>query len=85
MANIFPNPVQGTQANLQITATKKMDLTLSMSDAMGRIVMQRLVRVNAGVNSFQLDLKNFSAGVYQLVYTDGTIKQAIRFVKHSIN
>jgi hypothetical protein len=83
-ASIFPNPVQGTQANLQINATKKMDLTISISDAMGRIVKQRHVQVNAGGNSFQLDLTNLPAGIYQLVYNDGTINRAIRFVKHNL-
>ena len=80
-AGIFPNPVQGTQASLQIRATKKMDLSFTISDMMGRIVMQRRVQVNAGVNSFQLDLANFSAGTYQLVYNIGETNQVIRFVK----
>ena len=80
-AGIFPNPVQGTQANLQINSTKKMDLSFTISDAMGRIVMQRRVQVNAGVNSFQLDLKNFPAGVYQLVYNNESTNQVVRFVK----
>jgi hypothetical protein len=58
-----------------------MDLSFTISDAMGRMVMQRRVQVNAGINSFQLDLKNFPAGIYQLVFINEEINQVVRFVK----
>jgi uncharacterized repeat protein (TIGR03803 family) len=79
--SIFPNPVVGSHANLQINTTKKMSIPFTISDAMGRIVMQREVIVQAGTNSYPVPVATLPAGVYQLTYNDGEKNNTVRFVK----
>jgi uncharacterized repeat protein (TIGR03803 family) len=78
---IVPNPVIGSQANLQIISVKKMDLQCTVSDVMGRIMLQKQIQVQPGVNSFILPVGSWTAGVYHLVYNDGERNNIIRFVK----
>jgi uncharacterized repeat protein (TIGR03803 family) len=79
--SIFPNPVVGSHAGLQINAVKKMTLPFTISDAMGRVVMQKEVSVQPGINNYPIPVNTLSPGVYQLVYTIEGKNQVVRFVK----
>lgn len=81
VVSIFPNPVVGSHASLQINSAKKINLPFTVSDAMGRTVLRKEVVVQAGVNSYQVPVHTLAAGVYQLTYNDGEKNRTIRFVK----
>jgi hypothetical protein len=79
--SLYPNPVRGTQANLQINTHKKTYMQFSIVDATGRTLLKQQVLIDAGTNSFPLPLNNLGAGVYQLVYSVGDKSGVVRFVK----
>jgi hypothetical protein len=77
----FPAVVK-TNASLQITTAKKMQLAIVIIDGTGRTVQKRSYNLITGNNTVELDLSKLAAGVYQLIgYTAHERISTIRFIK----
>jgi uncharacterized repeat protein (TIGR03803 family) len=78
---ITPNPVTGTLARLQITASQQQSLFLKITDVQGRTILKKSATVPAGKSNMQLVLPNMPAGMYYLQYGDGTTQQALKIFR----
>lgn len=78
---ILPNPVTGKQAMLQVTAPHKQTLSITITDASGRKLLNTTISVSAGINNLQIPLPAMSAGLYYLGYSDGEKQQVLKMVK----
>lgn len=65
---VFPNPVKGGSALLQILPSEKGTYTAYLVDAIGKVVkQQQLIGLESGqLNTITLDLKNVRSGTYRL-------------------
>ncbi len=62
---VYPNPVSNT-ANVQLQLKDAMDLTLSVSTLMGQEVLNQNMKLNAGTNTFSVEMSDLPAGLYLL-------------------
>ena len=70
-AKLFPSPVKDVLSiNYQSTANK--ELTMSVVDMTGRVLITKLVDAVEGNNEFNLDLANLPAGTYMTRLNSGT-------------
>jgi hypothetical protein len=79
--NIVPNPAIGSTANIQVSSAKKMNIQFTISDAGGRVMLQKQIQVQPGMNRIAVPVDSWSAGVYYVVYNDGEKNRVTRFVK----
>ncbi len=79
---IMPSLINSNAAVLNTSAVKKMQLTIIVSDMIGRQVQLAQYNLVAGSNQILMNFTNLAAGVYQLVgYTTEGKSKIIRFVK----
>jgi|APTNR8051073442_1049403.scaffolds.fasta_scaffold00229_53 hypothetical protein len=64
VGDFFPNPAQSGVSMLKINATQDGEASLTMIDALGRIVSERQIGVFAGNNQVEVDVTNLAAGTY---------------------
>jgi Secretion system C-terminal sorting domain len=78
---VLPNPVSD-RAQLNITASKKDRVELSVFSIEGKIVQRNIIDLQAGTSIINLDVVNLQKGVYTVrgVFSDGQIG-AVKFVK----
>lgn len=62
---VFPNPVRNT-ANIQLELTKSMDLTMTVTNLMGQEFINQPLNLNAGDNSFQVEMSELPTGLYMV-------------------
>lgn len=62
---VFPNPVSET-ANVQIRLNESMDATLTVTNLMGQVMINQNMRLNAGDNTFVVEMSDLPAGLYLL-------------------
>lgn len=69
---IFPNPAR-SNVNLLLAAPVSDQVTIVLNDALGRTVMQRVVRLEPGSNTIPLDVSGLQSGSYfvRMVCSDG--------------
>ncbi|HEX7905115.1 MAG TPA: T9SS type A sorting domain-containing protein [Chitinophagaceae bacterium] len=67
----FPNPAT-TTINLQIASPGKGKVTASLSDMTGKMVMQKIINVEAGRNIVPIDVSQLANNSYLLKVTDAT-------------
>ena len=79
--HIFPNPIAGSQAGIQINSPKQTILQIKLVDALGRVVLQKQVPVQAGANTMHLPMATVGNGMYQLHYQDGEKTGTVRLIK----
>ena len=60
---LFPNPATES-VNLHFNGETDGAVQLAVIDALGRIVLQRPIRVSAGMNDLGLDLSTWEDGLY---------------------
>lgn len=58
------------EVNVEINAPEESQLTLSLTDAMGRVVVEREMKVGHGSNTLKLNSSGVAAGYYTLVAKD---------------
>jgi len=68
---VFPNPVSET-ANVQIRLNESMDATLTVTNLMGQKMINQNLRLNAGDNTFVVEMNDLPAGLYLLSVQSGT-------------
>jgi hypothetical protein len=82
IAGILPSLINNNTAVLNTSAAKKMQLTVVVTDMLGKQVEQVQYNLIAGSNQIPLNFTNLAAGTYQLVgYTTEGKSKTIRFVK----
>ncbi|MFT6148188.1 MAG: PKD repeat protein [Saprospiraceae bacterium] len=62
---VFPNPVSNT-ANVQIQLNESMDATLTVTNLMGQTMINQNRRLNAGDNTFGVEMNDLPSGLYLL-------------------
>jgi hypothetical protein len=71
-SELFPNPVNGSDLTLSITADQAFDMQLRLVDAAGRILLtQADIKVNNGTNLFPIATDQLPNGVYYLNLISG--------------
>jgi PKD repeat protein len=68
---VFPNPVSDA-ANVQIRLNESMDATLTVTNLMGQTMINQNRRLNAGDNTFAVEMNDFPAGLYLLSIKSGS-------------
>jgi hypothetical protein len=66
--SIFPNPSNG-QLNVTFNSGSETQVTLKISDMIGKVVMQKVLNANNGANEFSFDLLEIEKGIYFLELT----------------
>jgi len=79
---IRPNPAaSGTQINVGLQLNQKSDLTLTISDALGRTISQTLKpQVESGLQNFSLDLPKGASGFYILSVEAGGMRASEKII-----
>lgn len=67
--DLYPNPAQD-QATVRIITSKSGESTVTMLNALGQIVNQKVISVEAGSNTIDFDTKNLASGLYNVVIAD---------------
>ena len=65
MSEAFPNPTNGN-TNFEIYTPVKGEASIRMYDNAGRLVYDRLEKINIGNTQIELDLENVAKGAYSL-------------------
>lgn len=65
--HIYPNP---TSDRLNVNITKAGKYQLKLVDQSGKIVLNKSIELNSGVNDLGVSLSSFSSGVYYLTLTN---------------
>ena len=78
---VYPNPFT-SDATLTIAANKVGSVVITISDVMGREIMQRQVQVIQGISEYKIRTNDLSRGVYFLNARSGRINQSLKIIKH---
>ena len=80
--NVFPNPVESL-VNLSFNQTIAEPIQVEVLDAMGRFVFSQESNSVQGMNTLEIDLGAFPAGVYilNLIRRDGAIAYRQKLIK----
>jgi hypothetical protein len=77
---LYPNPSNGSYA-IEYAGDKQEVLQLMVTDMNGQILINKNWNVNSGHNTQQIDLSNFSAGIYFTKITSVKGSSTIKIVK----
>jgi hypothetical protein len=77
---IYPNPAVAT-ANVKFEANAEGDLTVMLTDVLGRVVTTQQVSALEGMNNISINLENVAQGTYFVTLKDGNAKISQRLVK----
>ena len=79
--SVYPNPVKEI-LNIDYTAAEANNITLTVSDGLGRILLSEKRTVSVGKNLLTVDLHKLSTGNYTLsVHNNNNDKQSFQFTK----
>ena len=67
--NTFPNPTQAS-LNINFDAPQSGILTLSFTDMLGRVILEKKSDATEGINNISLDLSGLRNGLYIITFTD---------------
>jgi Secretion system C-terminal sorting domain len=70
VVSVYPNPVS-SELNIDYNATQSGELKIIMMDMSGRIVKQRLSKVELGINKLSIDTQDVVPGLYTLQLLEG--------------
>ena len=76
---VYPNPAHD-KLTVSIDAKVNSIFNIKLTDLSGRTVMSENQIGNEGMNTYQIDLANFSKGVYVLELGSGTQKKNLKVV-----
>ena len=67
VGEIFPNPVNSGVANLNINAVRDVEAQVQLFDQTGKLMQQSKHLLYGGLNTLQLDVAGYAAGIYYAV------------------
>jgi hypothetical protein len=71
-----------TQAIFQMNSTRADNITIEMTDVMGRVVLRQQAKLNAGSNSFVLQTGALSKGIYNVrAVSSKGVSSTVRFMQ----
>ena len=76
---LFPNPTPDI-AKFQFSSSRKEEIQFFLTDATGRIILDRKITDFKGFHQGQLDLGNFAAGLYFFTVIQGNQRISERLV-----
>jgi hypothetical protein len=80
--NVYPNPSKGI-FNLNSTFTKNQNLTISVTDLLGRELLVKNQNALQGENNFKLDLSTFQEGVYFVNFKEAATNfKTVKIIKY---
>jgi hypothetical protein len=77
LLNIFPNPA-GDKITISISAESTESVTLTISNMHGQKVMEKVWRVNQGINTLDQDIHNLAKSMYILSVKDRSTGEITR-------
>jgi hypothetical protein len=77
---LYPNPAQD-RLTLSYYTDENSTITLEVIDVLGRIIEQKQLSVEEGINNFDLNLTSYTVGTYLLRTRDGMTANTQLFVK----
>ncbi len=80
IVNLYPNPTSNT-LNTNFTIGKDSDVSISITDVLGRTIYQNSANYNEGSNTERIDVSSFEAGYYMIQISDGENVSTKKFVK----
>lgn len=80
--DLYPNPTVN-ETSVKINSTEQSEVSISVVNTVGQVVFQSTANLNIGANSFNLDTRNFAAGIYNVVITskNGSITKKLSVTK----
>ncbi|WP_185284812.1 alkaline phosphatase PhoX [Hymenobacter sp. NBH84] len=79
--DVYPNPVSGTEINVQITNSRKETATLQVMNRVGKPVLEQSVELTKGVNTLKLPVSMLDSEQYYLVIKTATTTITRPFIK----
>jgi len=76
---VFPNPAHGT-TRVMIDSKNAGQTSVDIFDISGRISKHNIVELNGGIQAIDINLNGLSAGLYQIIFTQGSVLQVSRIV-----
>lgn len=77
---VFPNPFS-QQFTMRVSLAGPEDFAITLTDALGRKVLQQSILLNAGTHEIPLKIPVISKGIYLLEVTSDKSRSAIKVVK----
>jgi hypothetical protein len=75
--NVYPNPAHD-KVTVSIEVKEASQLNLQLRDMSGRVILSEDHESQAGLNAYEIELKNFAKGVYMLEVQTSTDSYKIR-------
>jgi hypothetical protein len=83
IVNMVPTLLDRGNAVLNISSSKETKLNVLVTDVQGRVIQKISASIQAGYNSFSLNLSNLASGTYNISgHTAESKTRTVRFVKH---
>jgi len=79
MFSVYPNPAS-TLVNVQFSSDDNANYHLQLTDLSGRVIMDKAVQANSGLNTQQIDVKQMAKGVYMLLLNGSELSQKQRII-----
>jgi hypothetical protein len=77
--NVFPNPSAGN-ITVQYNSTTDASVNMLVFDVTGKVMHTEIKAVNAGVNTFDLNLQSFNGGIYFMQIINGSDVTRSKFI-----
>jgi Endonuclease I/Secretion system C-terminal sorting domain len=77
---MFPNPAKDF-VTFRATTTEKQSLKIKITDVSGRVLMERIYRVESGQVEENINIASLNIGIYFFTYDNGYFKTVERFVR----
>ncbi|MEM9821509.1 MAG: T9SS type A sorting domain-containing protein [Bacteroidota bacterium] len=79
--SIFPNPTKG-ELNIDFEVLQAEKVTLTLTDMLGQTLSRQQIDANAGTNTTQFDMNQWTAGVYFINIANATNQITKRVLKN---
>lgn len=76
---LFPNPAQN-QVNITYNAEESAAMNLNIIDMVGKVIYTQPLSVTPGFNKFNVDVADFSKGIYFVAITNGNDRQIKKLI-----
>jgi secreted PhoX family phosphatase len=80
-ADVYPNPVNGSELTLQLSHSQKEVVTLTVYNALGARVFEQAATLSQGQNTLKLPVSKLQSGHYNLVIKTATTTTTRPFIK----
>jgi hypothetical protein len=77
---LYPNPATANKLNIRCSTEKSSMLSVKIVDLSGRLLHEQQQRLEAGEQTFSVDITSLSEGSYFLILDDGARRGARQFV-----